>query len=100
MEECRYCLQVIPIGSTTCPKCGKPTHSQFNQQVPGANPNLIPCPKCGSFVSPDARACPSCGHDVGAPKRAKFWLIAFILFAVALAIGQWFNYQAHLISGR
>jgi hypothetical protein len=28
------------------------------------NPNLLPCPDCGRFVSPLAVACPQCGRPL------------------------------------
>ena len=31
------------------------------------NPNLIPCPDCGHFISRKARSCPQCGCPVNLP---------------------------------
>jgi hypothetical protein len=30
----------------------------------GGNPNLVPCPDCGQWISRMARACPRCGRPV------------------------------------
>lgn len=50
---------------------------------------LIPCPKCGTPVSPDARMCPACGEPVGAKRaqRGCLYMLLAIVIIVFAAIG-------------
>ena len=44
------------------------TNAKTNRPAPPpTNPNLVPCPECGHYVSRLAKACPKCGHPVGLP---------------------------------
>ena len=51
-EPCRYCDELIPPMSNTCPLCGR------------VNPHAARCPRCRNPVQKRWVNCPGCGLDL------------------------------------
>lgn len=47
---------------------------------------LIKCQDCGHAMSSNAKACPSCGWRGRRPASGMEWIVAIVLFGLALVI--------------
>lgn len=66
-----------------------PVSNQPIQQMPFANPNMIPCPSCGTPMAKNAKACPKCGAKNKKPiyKKAWFYVLIVLVLIVAISVG-------------
>ena len=67
LRTCSKCLEIIPIGSSYCEKCGqKQTPVKLKKKAEKKEPENVKvervCPTCGTVCSSDAKFCNKCGY--------------------------------------
>jgi hypothetical protein len=87
-KHCHACAAVLDMRAELCPSCGV-RQPLLQRHVRAIGTRLVPCPECGSEVSPRATKCLRCGVTIRRARRGPIGLVikwTFILWNILMIV--------------